>query len=150
MNADFFKAIDELGKQKGIPTDIIIDRVEQALTKAYKHEKEGDCEIRIILDPDKKVFRMVELKEIVDEVTDPDKQISLVDAKRITRSAKVGNICEIEVPLQKFSRISAQTAKQVIIQGIREAERGMLIEQYENKKEEIITATVYKTMTANE
>ena len=70
MNADFFKAIDELGKQKGIPTDIIIDRVEQALTKAYKHEKEGDCEIRIILDPDKKVFRMVELKEIVDEVTD--------------------------------------------------------------------------------
>ena len=98
MNADFFKAIDELGKQKGIPTDIIIDRVEQALTKAYKHEKEGDCEIRIILDPDKKVFRMVELKEIVDEVTDPDKQISLVDAKRITRSAKVGNICEIEVP----------------------------------------------------
>lgn len=149
MNADFFKAIDELGKQKGIPTDIIIDRVEQALTKAYKHEKEGDCEIRIILDPDKKVFRMVELKEIVDEVTDPDKQISLVDAKRITRSAKVGNICEIEVPLQKFSRISAQTAKQVIIQGIREAERGMLIEQYENKKEEIITATVYKTMTAN-
>ena len=48
MNADFFKAIDELGKQKGIPTDIIIDRVEQALTKAYKHEKEGDCEIRII------------------------------------------------------------------------------------------------------
>lgn len=149
MNVEFFNAIDLLGKQKGIPTDMILERVETALTNAYKKEKNGGGNIKVILDPAKKDVRVIELKEIVETVDDPDVQITLEEAKKYNHKNMLGGICEIEVPLKNFSRISAQTAKQVIIQGIREAERGMLIEQYETKKEEIITATVYKTSTPN-
>lgn len=149
MNTEFFNALELLGKQKGIPTEMILERVETALTNAYKKEKNGGGNIKVVLDPVKKVVKVLELKEIVEEVEDPDFQISLSDAKKHSARSAIGGICEIDVPLKKFSRISAQTAKQVIIQGIREAEREMLIEQYENKKENIITATVYRTNTPN-
>lgn len=149
MNVEFFKALDMLGKQKGIPTEMILERVETALTNAYKREKNGNGNVRIVIDPDKKDVKVLELRDIVETVENPDLQISVEDAKKINARYVLGGVCETELPLKKFSRISAQTAKQVIIQGIREAERGMLIEQYENKKEEIITATVYRTATQN-
>lgn len=149
MNVEFFKALDMLGKQKGIPTEMILERVETALTNAYKREKNGNGNVRVVIDPDKKDVKVLELRDIVETVENPDLQISVEDAKKINARYVLGGVCETELPLKKFSRISAQTAKQVIIQGIREAERGMLIEQYENKKEEIITATVYRTATQN-
>lgn len=149
MNAEFFNALEQLGKEKNIPGEMIMERVETALTNAYKREHNGCGNVRIVLDPVKKDVKMYEVRSIVEEVTDPDTEISLVDAKKHSSRNKLGGICEIEISPKKFSRISAQTAKQVIIQGIREAERGLLIAQYEDKKESIITATVYKTDMAN-
>jgi N utilization substance protein A len=84
-------------------------------------------------------------KEVVEEVTNPQCEISLEDAKAISKRHKLGSMVETEVKTKNFRRLSAAAAKSVIIQGIREAERGMMIREYENKKEEIITATVLRT-----
>lgn len=117
MNVEFFKALDMLGKQKGIPTEMILERVETALTNAYKREKNGNGNVRVVIDPDKKDVKVLELRDIVETVENPDLQISVEDAKKINARYVLGGVCETELPLKKFSRISAQTAKQVIIQG---------------------------------
>ena len=83
MNVEFFKALDMLGKQKGIPTEMILERVETALTNAYKREKNGNGNVRVVIDPDKKDVKVLELRDIVETVENPDLQISVEDAKKI-------------------------------------------------------------------
>ena len=144
VNAEFFDALDLLEKEKGIPKDYMLERVEAALISAYKRDAGGASNVRVVLDPDKKEIKIYQQKDIVEEVEDETTQISYVDAKKLNRKYELGSICEIEVKPKNFRRLSAQTAKQVIIQGIREAERGKLIREYEDKREEIITAVVQK------
>ena len=143
MNTEFFTALELLEKEKGIPCEYMLERVEAALISAYKREI-GGSNVRVILDPAKKEVHVFQQLEIVENAENPHTQISLESAKKHNRHNELGGICEIEMKPKEFRRLSAQTAKQVIIQGIREAERGMMIKEYENKKEEIITATVQK------
>ena len=96
------------------------------------------------MDPVKKDVKVYQVKNIVETVEDPETEISLEEAKKLNRRYVLGGVAEFEVKTKNFGRISAQTAKQVIIQGIREAERSMMIKEYESKKEEVITATVVK------
>ncbi len=142
MNNEFFLALEVLEKDKGIPKEYMLERVVAALQSAYKRENGGACNIRVLMDPEKKEMKVYRQYDIVEEVEEPQNQISLEDAKARNKKSKLGGMIEIEVKPKELGRLSIQTAKQVIIQGIREAERGNMIREYENKKEEIITAVV--------
>lgn len=145
MNNEFFEALDLLNKQKGIPTEYMIERVEAALMSAYKRELgTSSGNVRVHIDPVKRDVKVYQQKTVVEEVIDPTTEISLEDAKKIAKKYVLGTTVEFELKTKNFRRLSAQTAKQVIIQGIREAERGMMIKEYEDKKEEVITATVQR------
>ncbi len=145
MNTEFFEALDLLEKQKGIPKEYMLERVEAALLSAFKRDQGGNGNVRIVLDPVKKDVRMYRQYDIVEEVENPQTQMTLEEARKLNKHYKLGGVAEEELKMKNFRRLSAQTAKQVIIQGIREAERGMMIKEYEEKKEEIITATVMRT-----
>ena len=144
MNAEFFNALDLLEQEKGISKEYMLERVEAALISAYKRECGGNSNVRVVLDPQKKDVKVYKQRNVVETVTDPDTEITLEDAQKISRRSKLGAVLETEVKTKNFGRISAQTAKQVIIQGICEAERGMMIKEYESKREEIVTATVVR------
>ena len=105
----------------------------------------GNSNVRVAIDEKKKTVRLFQQKDIVEEVSDETTEISLEDAKKLSSRYKLGGVAEIELKPKNFRRLGAQAAKQVIIQGVREAERNMIIDEYENKREEIITATVTKT-----
>ncbi len=145
MNAEFFEALDLLEKQKGIPKEYMLERVEAALMNAFAKDQGPNAQVRIVLDPEKKDVQMYRLYQVVEEVEDPETQLTVEQAKKVSRRYKLGTMAEVKMDTKNFRRLSAQTAKQVIIQGIREAERGMLIKEYEDKRGEIITATVLRT-----
>lgn len=142
MNKEFFEALELLEKEKGISAAYMMEKVEAALVSAYKRDNGGQDNVRVKLDPVKKEVRLYRRLDIVEEVTEPETQISLEEALTKSKKYKVGDVYEIEVKTKNFGRISAQTGKQVIIQGIREAERGMMIKEYDEKKEEIVSAIV--------
>ena len=143
MNAEFFQAIEELEKEKGIPREYMYDKIRQAMLAAFRRDN-PNCEdnVEIILDEDKKRIEMVVNKTVVENVEDPDHEITLDAAKKVVKRAKMGDITPIPVETKKFGRIAAQAAKQVIIQGIREAERGIIYEEFTSKEHEILTGVV--------
>ena len=149
MNAEFFNALDALEQEKGISKEYMLARVEAALQNAIKREIGPTAMVRVVLDPVKRDLRVFQQRVVVEFVEDPICEISLEEAKTLNRRHKLGSIVETELKPKNFRRLSAQAAKQVIIQGIREAERANLARAYENKTEEIITATVYKVDDMN-
>lgn len=144
MNAEFFAALEQLEKEKGIPVEYMLDRVCQALLTAYKKDNDGlVCEnVYVEPDLDNHSINMYVSKEVVDEVEDPLTEISLEDAREISRHVAMGDMVRVDVETKKFGRIAAQAAKQVIIQGIRESERGMVFNEYSSKEHEILSAVV--------
>lgn len=143
MNNEFFDALDMLEKEKGIPKEYMLERVEAALVSAYKRES-GGSNVKVVIDGEKKDVHVYQLMTVVETVSDKNSEITLDEALKLNKHAEIGVVCEVELKPKNFRRLSASTAKQVIIQGIREAERGMMIKEYETKKEEIITATVQR------
>ena len=144
MNTEFFTALELLEKEKGIPQAYMIEKIEAALVSAFKKEYGNNTNVRVHIDPAKKDVRVFQQKEVVEVVEDPATQISLVDAKAMSRRNVLGGTVEFEVKTKNFRRLSAGAAKSVIIQGIREGEHRAMQEAYESKREEIITATVQK------
>ncbi|MDD4164986.1 MAG: transcription termination factor NusA [Eubacteriales bacterium] len=142
MNKEFFDALDMLEKEKGIPKEYMIERVEAALLSAYKKDSGGKENARVKLDTVKKDIKLYRQLTVVDEVVNEKAEISLEDAQNKSKKYDIGDVIEVEVKTKNFGRIAAQAAKQVIIQGIREAERGIMIKEYEEKKEEIINSVV--------
>ncbi len=143
MNAELFEALDLLQKTKGIPVDYMLEKIEAALVSAYKKE-EGSSSVRVAINKEKKDLKVLSQRRVVEEVTDPKSEISLEDAKAISRRYTLDSVVEKEVKTKNFGRISAQIAKQVIVQGIREAEKSNIIRDYERKREEVIAALVVK------
>ena len=143
MNAEFFEAIEELEKEKGISREYMYEKIKQAMLAAFRRDN-PDCEdnVEIILDESKKRIEMNVNKIVVENVEDPTHEIDPEAAKRIVKRAKVGDMIPIPVETKKFGRIAAQAAKQVIIQGIREAERGIIYEEFTSKEHEILTGVV--------
>ena len=143
MNAEFFEAIEELEKEKGIPREYMYDKIRQAMLAAFRRDN-PNCEdnVEIILDEDKKRIEMVVNKTVVENVEDPDHEITLDAAKKVVKRAKMGDIIPIPVETKKFGRIAAQAATQVLIQGIRAAERGIIYEEFTSKEHEILTGVV--------
>lgn len=144
MNAEFFGALDELEKLKGIPKDYMMEKVVVALTNAFKKET-GSDNVRIVIDPVKKDIRVYRQRVVVEEVIDPKSEISLEEAKSLSKRNVLGKIVENEVKTKNFGRLSAQAAKNVIVQAIRETERANTVREYEKKREELITAIVTKS-----
>ncbi len=143
MNSEFFEAIAQLEKEKGIPQQYMLEKINQALMTAYRRDNPNAGD-NVVIEMTEKGVHMYVAKDVVTEVEDTNLQISLDDAKKINGRLKVGDVAKIDVRTKEFGRIAAQTAKQVIIQGIREAERGMVFEQYNSRQQEILTATVLR------
>ncbi len=144
MNKEFFAALQLLEKEKGIPQEYMIEKIEAALVSAFKKEYGNNTNVRVHIDPVKEDVKVFQQKEVVEVVEDPGTQISLEEAKAISKRNTLGKIVEFEVKTKNFRRLSAGAAKSVIIQGIREGEHKAMQEAYESKREEIITATVDK------
>lgn len=151
MNAEFFNALEALIAEKGISREYMMEKIEAALTSAFRREVGGGDNVRIVLDPVKRDLKVIRLMTIVEEVTDPtsemtqEQALAAKAAKRAKgRSTKIGAVMEITMDPKSFRRLSAGAAKQVIIQGIREAERTNMVREYESKKESVITAIVDK------
>ncbi len=151
MNNEFFDALEALEREKGIPKEFMLERVEAALLTGYKKENNNEDNVRVAIDPVKRTVKMYRQMTVVEEVQDPSRELNLEDARKKSKRAKIGDVQEYEFKPKNFGRIPAQNAKQVIVQGIREAERGRLIEEYEKKTEGIITGTVMiiERMTGN-
>jgi len=143
MGAELFAAVDLLETTKNIPKAYMLEKIEAALVSAYKKE-ENAANVRIVLDDEKKTVRMFQQKTVVETVENPKEEISLEEAHKLSRRYELGDIVEFEMRPKSFGRLSAQAAKQVIIQGIREAEHSNIVREYEKKHEEVITATVTK------
>ena len=149
MNKEFFLALDMLEKEKGIPKEYMLEKIEAALLSACKKEYGPSTMVRVLVDPVKEDLKVYVQKEVVEEVTNPQCQISLEEAKAISRRYTLGKIVETEVKTKNVRRLSASAAKSVIIQGIREGERKVMQDAYESKRGEIITATVSKVFSDN-
>lgn len=144
MSNEVISALEDLERQKGIPKEYMLEKVEAALLSAVKKEVGGN-NVWVAIDREKGAFHVYRQMTVVEEVTDPVSEFTMEEAKKHTRRhLNVGDLLEIEMKTKNFGRIPAQIAKQVIIQGIREAERGIMIQQYEDKKEDIISVTVQK------
>ena len=143
MNAEFFSAIEDIEKEKGIPQTYMLEKIEQALLAALKKDFPVSAECaRVALDPVKKTVDMFLQKTVVEEVENPNTQYSVDQANEITAGAEAGDIINEPVETKKFGRIAAQAAKQVIIQGIREAERNIVYDEFTSKEHEILTGIV--------
>ena len=142
INKDFFQALEELEQQKGINKDYFIEALESALTSAYK-KNFGEAKSAFVkLNPEKNSIKVYSYKTVVQEVEDPDKEISLAEAKLIKKSSKLGDLVQNEETPKNFGRIAAQTAKQVVMQRLREAERGKIMQEISDKQDELLTAIV--------
>jgi N utilization substance protein A len=150
MNAEFFSAIADIEKEKGIPQSYMLEKIEQALLAALKKDSPASAECaRVVLDPEKKTVNMFIQKTVVEEVMDPYTEISYELARQTTPGIDVGDVVNEPVDSKKFGRIAAQAAKQVIIQGIREAERGIVYDEFTSKEHEILTGIVSRIEPRN-
>lgn len=151
MNADFWGALDLLEREKGITKEYMIEKIEAALAKACQKEVGPTTVIRVQLDPVKMDFKVFKQRTVVadGEVEDINTEISLSEAKALSRRHKLGGVVETELKTKNFRRLSAVAGKQMIVQAIRSAEREKQTREYEEKKEEIITAIVDKVDTTN-
>ena len=139
---EIFAALAMLEKERGIPQSFMMGKIIQALTTAYKRDHEGVEYVVVDVDEEKKDLKMYVQKEIVEEVENPASQISLEDAKRISAKNELGGMVNFTVESVEFGRIAAGNGKQVIIQGLREAEHGMIYDEWGSKQHEILTGTV--------
>lgn len=150
MDKDFFLAIEDLEREKGISSEVLLQALEAALLSAYKKNTGNSADnIRIKLNPEKGVAKFYATKKIVEVVEDPEKEITLVEAKQHKRTYKMGDTFEVEFVPKKFGRIAAQTAKQVVLQKLRELERDNTIAEYEDKEEEIQNCIIRRIENRN-
>lgn len=142
INKDFFQALEDLENEKKINKETFIAALETALTSAYK-KMYGEAKSALVkLNPEKATIKIYSYKTVVNEVEDPDKEISLQEAKLIKKSIKVGETIQAEESTKDFGRIAAQTAKQVVMQKIKEMERQMAMSELSEKEDELLTTIV--------
>ncbi len=149
IGAEIFDSLRELEKLKGIPVDYMVERLKQALINAYRRDREDHRDLpadNVVVNLDEHGLSMFQVKTAVEEPEDWALEMPMDAARRYKEDAQPGDAIYIPVDIAKFGRIAAQTAKQVVIQGIREAERGAMFESYSSKSQELLTGTVSKVM----
>lgn len=149
MNADFVQAIFELGKEKGISPELLYQAVEEALITAYKKNFGSSQNARVDLNKQTGEIHVYARKIIVEKVSDSAQEIDLAEARKINPNYELEDIVEIEVTPKNFGRIAAQNAKQVVVQRIREAERGMVFEKFSSRENDIVNGVVQRMENRN-
>lgn len=144
MNAEFMEALSELEREKGIGKDVLLDAIEAALISGYKRNFNTAQNVRVDINKMTGVIKVYARKTVTEEVLDPRTEISLEAAREINPNYTLEDIVEIEVTPRDFGRIAAQTAKQVVTQRIREAERGLIYHAFIEKEEDIVTGIVQR------
>ncbi len=140
---EFFAAINLIEEEKGIPKSYMMEKITQALVSAYKRDHEGITDnVTVDFNEEKAEVKMYVKKDVVETVDNPYTEMSLEEAQSKLPQAQLGDVLRIEVKTRAFGRIAAQTARQVIVQGMREAERGMIYDEFSAKEHEILTGVV--------
>ena len=145
--AEVFAALRDLEKTRGISVEYMVERMKQGMANAYRKDREDRRDVpadNVVVDFQESGLSVHVVKNVVEEVEDTALEIHIDAARNINPDARVGETISIPIEVEKFSRIAAQTFKQVLIQGIREAERGVVYESYSNKAQELLTGTVLK------
>ncbi len=143
-NKELILALEDLEKEKGIKKEYLLESIETALVTAYKRNFDSSENVKVEMDKATGVTHLYSVKDVVEQVENPIKEISLEEAKKINKTLKLGDQVNVEIVPKNFGRIAAQTAKQVIVQKIREEEREVLYTQYSDKKGEIVSGTIQK------
>ncbi|BDH61180.1 transcription termination/antitermination protein NusA [Lysinibacillus sp. PLM2] len=149
MSSDLLDALTALEQQKGISRDVLIEAIEAALVTAYKRNFNQAQNVRVDLNLENGSMKVFSRKDVVEEVEDDRLQISLEEAKEINPAYEVGDILEQEVTPRNFGRIAAQTAKQVVTQRVREAERGIIYEEFVDRTDDIVNGTIERMDSRN-
>jgi N utilization substance protein A len=144
MNMEFIEANHELEKDKGISAEILFETIEAALISAYKKNFSSLQNVRVHIDRLTGEIKVYARKNVVEDVEDSRLQISLADARTIDPNYELDDVVEFEVTPREFGRIAAQTAKQVVVQRIREAERGLIYDEFINREGDIVTGIVQR------
>ncbi len=149
MNKEFFEAVNLLEKEKGVPAALLCERIQQALIVALRNDFNKKEVVFCTIDPEQQIMRVWLRKTVVETVEDDDTEITLQEAQKHMTGAQIGDVVEIEMESKAFSRVAAQTAKHVIRQGIREAEKGQLMAEFQKHFQELITAKVHRVDPVN-
>ncbi len=148
INKDFFQALEEIEVSKKINADQLIETLEAALTSAYKKMYGEAKSAQVKLNPEKNTIKIYSYKTVVEEVENPDKEISLEEAQKLKQSYKIGDVVMQEENTKDFGRIAAQTAKQVVMQKLKEMERQIAVDELSEKEDELLT-TIVKRIDQN-
>lgn len=146
---EFLEAFALLAEEKGISADVLFEAVEAALNTAYRRNFNTDQNVRVLLDRSTGSFHVYAIKNIVEEPENEVTEISLTEARKVNSDYQLGDEMEIEVTPENFGRVAAQTAKQVVVQRIREAERGIIFKEFSNRASDIITGTIQRIENKN-
>lgn len=149
MNVEFIEALHELAKEKNIGPDILFEAIEMALVSAYKKNFASAQNVRVEVDRQSGRIGVYSRKSVVEEVEDPRLEISLAEAKSTNPNYQLEDVVEQEVTPRDFGRIAAQTAKQVVVQRIREAERGMIYDQFADRESDIVNGLIQRLEQKN-
>ena len=149
MNADFISAIQELGKEKGIEPELLYQAVEDALVAAYKKNSNTNQNVRADMNKETGEIHVYAQRTVVESDPIDETEMSLEDAQAIDARYVVGDIVETEVTPKNFGRIAAQNAKQVVVQRIREAERGQVYERFQSRAQDIVTGIIERQENKN-
>ncbi len=150
MNSEFLNALNEIVKEKNISKDILFDAIDAALVSAYKRNyNTNQSNVVVNIDRESGAVKVFISKEVVETVEDALCQISLDDAKKISGTYEIGDIVNIEDTPAAFGRIAAQTAKQVVLQRIKEAERNLIFDEFSEKEHQIVTGTIQRIEKRN-
>ena len=144
MNKDFMLALDELCKDKNVEKEVILDALEKALVKSYQKNYDNQENVDVVINHDTGEIGVCALKEVADKVEDSINQISLKDAKEFDSSLKVGDTARIKLVPKNFGRVAAQTARNIVIQKIRDAQRESLFGDYLDRENELITGSIQR------
>ena len=144
MNHEFMDALEQIEKEKGISKEILLDAIETALASAYKRDQKVAQSIEVRVEPETGAFHVYTHKTVVEEVEDDKNEINLADAQKINPIYELGDLVEFEIFPKEFGRIAAQTAKQVVVQRIREAERSIIYDEFVNRVGDLITGVVQR------
>ncbi len=145
----FLEALKELAREKGVEEEVLFDAIEAALISAYKRNFGSAQNVRVVLDRTTGAYHVYAIKTVVETVEDDVQEISLAQARTIRPDYEIGDVLEIEVTPANFGRIAAQTAKQVVVQRVREAERGIIYEEFMSREGDIITGLVSRVENRN-
>ena len=143
-STELITAMEDLEKENGIPKDYLLESIETALVTAYKRNFDSAENVKVTMDKETGEIHVYAEKDVVDIVENPQLQINLEDARKINKKLEVGDKAEVEIVPKNFGRIAAQTAKQVIVQKIREVSRNVLFNEFNERKGEIVSGIVQK------